>query len=131
MESLQTRRSSPPVLAPLSYGLSMDAPAQNPPTIAATVDLQPPVALVTPRLRAVLQQQVAPTAATPAPIRTSITSIKMAVGLPRVSIDRDLQRTTVIPGARLLLHPADNARHVIGHGIPCVRGCLYGDKSKR
>ena len=77
VESLRTRRSSPPTLAPLSYGLSMDAPAQEPPTIAATVDLQPPVALVTPRLRAVMHQQVAPTVAAVAPIRTTVASIKM------------------------------------------------------
>ena len=44
-----------------------------------------------------------------APIRTGVASVKVAAGLPRVSIDRDLQRTTVIPGARLLLRPADTA----------------------
>lgn len=128
VESLQTRRSSPPVLAPLSYGLTMDAPAQKPPTIAGTVDLQPPVALLTPRLRGVLQQQVAPTVAATAPIRTSVANIKIAAGLPRVSIERDLQRTAVIPGARLLLRRADNAPQPtrVARGLRTVRHADLG-----
>lgn len=109
VESLQTRRSSPPVLAPLSFGLSMNAPAQKPPTAAATVPPQAPVPMVNPRLRAVMQQQVAPTVAAMPLLRTSVITIQLAANLPRVSVDRDLQRATVTPGARLMLQSAPAA----------------------
>jgi hypothetical protein len=126
--ALQTRRSAPPVLAPLSYGLSMDAPAQKPPTRAATVDPKPPVALTAPRLRGLLQQQIAPTVAAAAPMRTSVASVTAAASLPRVSVDRDLQRASVIPGARLLLRTADAAPRPtrVAGGLRTVRHADLG-----
>ncbi len=63
VHSLETRRSSPPVLAPLSYGMSMNPVGQDAPTAPATVDPQTPVPLLNPRLRGVMQQQVAATMA--------------------------------------------------------------------
>jgi hypothetical protein len=111
LHSLETRRSSPPVLAPLSYGLSMNPVGQDAPTVPAAVDPQTPVPLLKPRLRGVMQQQVAPAMASSPVLKTTVTTLAgvAATPIPRISVSRDLQRASVIPGARLLLRTADTA----------------------
>jgi hypothetical protein len=79
--------------------------------VPATVDPQSPVPLLNPRLRGVMQQQVAATMASAPVLKTTVTQFATAVAtaIPRVSVSRDLQRANVIPGARLMLRTADNA----------------------
>ena len=109
VHSLETRRSSPPLLAPLSFGLSMNPVGQQAPAIAASVDPLAPVPLLNPRLRAVFQQQAAPTVPAAPVLRTTVTKLASAVQVPRVSVDRDLRRGSAIPGARLALQPRAGA----------------------
>ena len=107
--TLRTRRSSPPVLSTLSFGLAMRPVEQPLPAPVREVVPRAPVALDAVRLRAVMQQQIAPTGAAPPAIRSTVARVASAVATPqppaRVNVGRDLLRIVSVPGARLVVQP--------------------------
>ena len=82
------------VVAPPQFVIVPGSPVAYAPTVPATVDPQTPVPLLNPRLRGVMQQQVAATMASAPVLKTTVTQFAtaMATNIPRVSVSRDLQR---------------------------------------
>jgi hypothetical protein len=100
--SLLRMRSAPPMVAPLSSGLTMKPVGlDKPPVIFRKLDT-PPVVLDRPRLRATLQGRPSPTTDAPPAIRTTV---KNASGAVRMTPPR----LTPLAGSRLDLLPASNA----------------------
>jgi large repetitive protein len=104
LNALANTRSSPPVIAPITTGLTMlDVGLTHPPSIRAV----PPalsIALAQPRLRAVLQTKPQPVADSPTAYRTSVQKVATN-GVPRMAPPK----LDVVAGARLQRVPAANA----------------------
>ncbi len=103
--ALRTRRSAPPVLSSLAAGMSMEDVGIGVPKPVSAPAAAALVTLAQPRLRAVVQQQLAPTSGAPAVQHTSAPD----VAVPRLQVDRDLVRALPVVGARLLVQPATQA----------------------
>ncbi|MEO8879035.1 MAG: hypothetical protein ABI446_01425, partial [Gemmatimonadaceae bacterium] len=103
--SLAKRRSSPPLITPLSTGLSMKPVGLGAPSKPVSRPDVSSVALVAPRLRAVLGSPLQPVVdATVAP-RTSVSTIAAAKGAPRASPPE----AQTLVGARLITMAEPNA----------------------
>ncbi len=104
LNALLTRRSAPPVIAPITTGLTMLAVGLAAPPAIRTIPAAVSIPLESARLRAVLQTRPLPVADVPAAYRTSVATLNTA-GIPRMappSLD-------VVAGARLQRIPAANA----------------------
>ena len=95
--ALRSARSAPPLLAPISTGLSMKPVGLAAPPQIFRVAAISPVVLAAPRLHSVLQSLPQAVSDVPPPARTSVATVRAAKGAPRMSAPR-LQ---VAPGARL------------------------------
>jgi large repetitive protein len=98
LRSLRRERSSPPIVEPLSTGLT-----QKPvglPAAPETVPAPPaePLLLTAPRLRTLLQSRPQPVAATLAAAKTTVTGLAAAHAAPRFAPPRALD----VAGARLV-----------------------------
>jgi hypothetical protein len=71
--ALERYRSSPPLITPITTGLTMKPVGQDLPPATRVIETVLPVALTTPRLRAVLQSQPQPTVDAPPALRTTVT----------------------------------------------------------
>jgi large repetitive protein len=105
--ALKHDRSAPPLLTPITTGLTMDPVGLKPPPVIRTI---PPVAIVPllhPRLRAVLQGLPVPTLDVPPLLHTTVTRAfaASAVKMPRFTAPQ----MTVVPGSRLEFVRAANA----------------------
>ena len=103
VRSFTHRRSAPPLLTPLTTGLTMKPVGQQPPPKIAHPTQVVPVALESPRLRAVLQS--APSAVADAPVTARTTAATIAPVAPRM---RPPVADTVA-GAKLVRVRAANA----------------------
>jgi hypothetical protein len=118
-QSLLRSRSAPPRLAPITTGLTMKPVGlANPPAITVVPPVAP-ILLTTPRLRAVLQGNVAKTGDAPPPQRTTVSNA--AAGVMRVAAPP----ATSIAGASLLrLHAATAPRATLlgraGREVRCA-----------
>jgi hypothetical protein len=102
-QSLLRYRSAPPRLAPITTGLTMKPVGlANPPAVAVVPPVSP-IMLTAPRLRAVLQGNVAKTGDAPPPQRTTVSNA--AAGVMRVAAPK----TVSVAGASLLLVNAATA----------------------
>jgi hypothetical protein len=104
VRDLKTGRSAPPLLTPLTTGLSMKAvQLALPPTFFRPPSVDP-VALDQPRLRSVLQNRPLPAVDAPLTLRTTTakTSVPAAARMAP-------PRLTLVPGARLDFVPAAKA----------------------
>lgn len=105
VRSLKRYRSSPPLLTPLSTGLTMKPVGLDLPPVIKTIPDTISVLLEQPRLRAVLQLRAQAVVNAPVAVKTSVTSIvaaKQAVRMAPPSAD-------AIAGARLVRVPAANS----------------------
>ena len=105
--ALRHYRSAPPLLTPITTGLTMDPVGLKPPPIIRTI---PPVAIVPllhPRLRAVLQGLPVPTLDVPPLLHTTVARFlaSSAAKIPRHAAPQ----LTVVPGTRLEFVRAANA----------------------
>jgi hypothetical protein len=87
VRALTTYRSAPPLLTPITTGLTMNPPGLPNPPVVATVPVVLPVAMQNPRLRAVLQGRPQPVSDAPAPILTSVKKVA-AAGVLRMAPPR-------------------------------------------
>lgn len=80
------KRSAPPLLTPLSTGLTLDSAPLPPPRIARPVDVVHAVVLEQPRLRALTQRVARPVADAPTAMRTTLSKTAAAAssGIPRM-----------------------------------------------
>lgn len=101
--SLTTSRSAPPLLTPLSTGLTMKAVGLAKPPVISVVAPVAPVAMQTPRLRAVMQMRSQPAADAPPPIATTVKKVAAANVVRMAAPQADAS------GSRLLTVPAPNA----------------------
>ena len=85
VRALNVNRSAPPLLTPLSTGLTMKPVGLPSPPAIAEVPPVLPVPLQSPRLRAVLQSRPQPVADTPPALRTSVTNVAAAANVPRMA----------------------------------------------
>ena len=104
VRALNLNRSAPPLLTPLSTGLTMKPVGLADPPVIAKVPPIAPVPLQAPRLRAVLQARPQPTADTPPALRTSVTGVAAAANVMRMAAP---QVTTT--ASRIHRVPAPNA----------------------
>jgi hypothetical protein len=95
--SLKRYRSAPPVVAPITTGLTMTAAQLGPPAVIARVPESFPVVLKEPRLRTVMQGRPQPTADASTAVHTTVLKVQDAVNALRTYPPRPL--TTA--GARL------------------------------
>lgn len=105
-DSLQRARSAPPLVAPITTGLTMKPVGLPAPRLA--VELQPvaSVTLEQPRLRAVLQSEPQPVADAPPAAHTSV------AGLAKRAANAPMMHPPTAPalaGARLIIVPASSA----------------------
>ena len=109
-QALHTQRSAPPLLTPLTTGLSMKPVGLPAPIRAATVAPTDSVLLTQPRLRAVLQSVAAAVTDAPPARHTSVSGLLPSVlqASPRMAPPGSLTAPSA-PGARLLLVPAATA----------------------
>ena len=119
--SLRRLRSAPPLVAPLTAGLTMKDPGLAAPPVITRLPETGPVMLKSPRLRAVLRKRTKPLIDRPVAIRTTVLTIKLASVSPRMlpPIPRSVagatlrlipnikspRPTTAAAGARVLHHP--------------------------
>lgn len=94
--SLRRYRSAPPLIAPLTTGLTMQPVGLGPPPVINYPPEVAPVALEQPRLRAVLQGRPQPTIDAPPSIRTSVGKLSTPAA-PRMRAPQ----LTDVTGARL------------------------------
>ena len=92
--ALERYRSAPPLIAPITTGLTMNPPAQPLPPTVLEVPKVSPVPLEAPRLRAVLQGRPLPAFDAPPAMRTTVAAAK---GAPRMAAPK----FQTLPGARL------------------------------
>ncbi len=121
-QSLLRSRSAPPRLAPITTGLTMKPVGlANPPAITIPPSV-PPIVLTQPRLRAVLQGNVAKTGDAPPPQRTTVSNA--AAGVMRVAAPT----ATSIAGASLLRVNAATAPRstLLGRAGREVRSADFG-----
>lgn len=104
VRALKLNRSAPPLLTPLSTGLTMKPVGLANPPVIVEVPPVAPVPLQAPRLRAVLQARPQPVADTPPALRTSVTKVAAAANVARMAAP---QVMTV--ASRLQRVPAPNA----------------------
>jgi len=105
--ALAQARSAPPLVAPITTGLTMKPVGLPPPNLAAPLPPVAPVLLSGPRLRAMLQAIPLPVADAPPAARTSVTTLAQAT-LARAP--RTIPPSpAAVAGARLLVVPAANA----------------------
>src|ERR1035438_8659213 len=105
VRSLVNFRSSPPLLAPLTTGLTMKPVGLALPPQITAVPVTTSVFLEQPRLRAVLQMRSQVVSDAPFVLRTTVNSVAAAKQAPRVAAPSP----TVVAGARLVRVPAANA----------------------
>lgn len=102
--SLRRQRSAPPLVAPLTTGLSMKDPGLAAPPTITRPPATGPVPLGSPRLRAVLQRRTKPLVDRAASIRTTVLRVREAVNAPRLLPPVPLTvagaRLRSLPGAR-------------------------------
>lgn len=105
--SLARARSAPPLITPLTTGLTMQPPGLPAPAAVATVPPPASVPLTAPRLRAVLGSPPQPVAEAPPALHTSVTTTVAAAGtaIPRTQPPA----APVIAGARLIVVAAPDA----------------------
>lgn len=85
VRALKVNRSAPPLLTPLSTGLTMKPVGlANPPAIVETPPVLP-VAMQAPRLRAVLQSRPQPVADTPPALRTTVAKVAATANMVRMA----------------------------------------------
>ena len=105
VRALSLGRSSPPVLAPITTGLTMKPVGLAlPPTIKEASPVGP-VVLDQPRLRAVLQGRPQPVSDAPPSFHTSVTKVAAAAGITRLAPPK----FDAVAGARLERVAAPNA----------------------
>jgi hypothetical protein len=102
--ALRNLRSSPPLIEPLSTGLTMKPVSLAEPPPIVRVPPEPPVLLGSVRLRAVFETKPQAVASTPPSVRTSV-SPNAARNTPRMAPPQ----AKVVPGARLHLVSAKGA----------------------
>lgn len=111
VRSLERYRSAPPLITPITTGLTMRPVGQEPPPAVARVETVLPVALDAPRLRATLQSRPLPIADAPPAVRTTVTKslramrATVAANIPRMAAPQ----LTTVAGARLEIVRAANA----------------------
>jgi hypothetical protein len=104
LNALKTYRSAPPLITPITTGLTMRQVGLARPPIIRTIAPAQPMPLEQPRLRAVLQARAQATSDAPAAFRTSVA--KAAPG----NISRMAPpKLDAVMGARLVRVPATNA----------------------
>ena len=103
--SLKNYRSAPPLIAPITTGLTMKPVGQAAPPAIQRIGNVPPVMLNTPRLRAVLQGRPVPTMDAPPVMRTSVVNVADAKNAPRLAAPQ----LNTLPGARLHRIHAESA----------------------
>jgi hypothetical protein len=104
VRALKVNRSAPPLLTPLSTGLTMNPVGlPNPPVIQKVAPVLP-VPLQTPRLRAVLQSRPQPVFDTPPALRTTVTKVAAASNAVRMAAPQ-----VMTTGSRLQRVAAPNA----------------------
>jgi large repetitive protein len=102
--ALRTRRSAPPVIAPITTGLTMRAVGLAPPPAIRAIPPATSIPLLQPRLRAVLQARPQPIADAPAALRTTVAELATD-GIPRMAPPR----LDTVAGALLQRVAAPNA----------------------
>jgi hypothetical protein len=105
LSALQTGRSAPPVIAPITTGLTMRQVGLASPPAIRTIGMAASVPLQQARLRAVLQTRPQPVADAPTAYRTTVSNLAAAAGVARMAPPR----LSVVAGARLERVPAANA----------------------
>lgn len=83
--ALLNYRSSPPLVVPITTGLTMKPPALPAPPIINRPPVILPVALEKPRLRAVLRGVPQVVSDAPTALRTTVSTVKAAAGVPRMA----------------------------------------------
>ena len=102
-QALQQARSAPPLVAPITTGLTLKPVGLPPPQLAESLAPVTPVLLEQPRLRAVLQTEPQQAADAPPALHTSVTTLAAQVtGVPRMRAPAP----PAVPGARLVTVPA-------------------------
>ena len=102
-QSLQVARSAPPLVAPITTGLTLQPVGLAAPLLAEQLAPVSAVLLEQPRLRAMLQTEPQPVADAPPAPHTSVTTLTAQVaGVPRMRAPAP----PAVPGARLLTVPA-------------------------
>jgi hypothetical protein len=102
-QALRQARSAPPLVAPITTGLTLKPVGLPAPHLAQTLAPVSSVLLDQPRLRAVLQTEPQPVADAPPAAHTSVTTLAaQAAGAPRMRAPAP----PPVPGARLLTVPA-------------------------
>ena len=105
VNALQTGRSSPPVVAPITTGMTMrPVGLPRPPAIQGVAAVES-IPLLEARLRAVLQARPQPVADAPVAFRTTVASVAAANGVVRMAPPQ----LNVITGASLQKIPAATA----------------------
>lgn len=113
--SLERYRSAPPLITPITTGLTMNPVGQPLPPAIKEVAPDPPIVLDSPRLRAVLQNRPQPTVDSPPAPRTTVkritrTGVEGSASIRIEEIPRmAAPRPTTLAGARLEFIRAANA----------------------
>ena len=129
--SLKRYRSAPPLVAPLTTGLTMTAAALAAPTAISRVPDSLPVLLRQPRLRTVMQSRPQPTVDAPAALHTSVLTVEgqantlrtypprstpvAGARLHRVAAPKAARPTQAAVGARNLHHPETSHLPGVAH----------------
>jgi len=104
--ALRQDRSAPPLLTPITTGLTMNPVGQSAPPLIRKVPPVLTVPLLNPRLRAVLQGPPVPTLDVPPLLHTTITRVvAVSANTPRFAAPQ----MSVVPGSRLEFVRAANA----------------------
>ena len=104
VRALKVNRSAPPLLTPLSTGLTMNPVGLPAPPVIQKVAPVLPVPLQAPRLRAVLQSRPQPVSDTPPALRTTVTKVAAAANAVRMAAPQ-----VMTTGSRLQRVAAPNA----------------------
>ena len=110
LQALARSRAAPPLVTPLSTGLTMAPGVVVIPVLAEKLPLSGAILLATPRLRSVLQSRAAPMTDAPIAQHTSVAGVLPSVlaQAPRMA-PPGLTGTPAIAGARLVTVPAPTA----------------------
>ncbi|HKD78093.1 MAG TPA: DUF6603 domain-containing protein [Candidatus Angelobacter sp.] len=104
LNALQTRRSAPPLITPITTGLTMRDVGLAPPPAIRKIPPANSLPLEQPRLRAVMQARPQPVSDAPAAFRTTVTKVATA-NMPRMTPPS----LNAVAGARLQRVAAANA----------------------